>query len=86
MYDFIGLIGVISYLSAYIGHQLLGLRTSDPRYFVLKLLGPVCILISLSNHFNLASFVNQCMWFLITLGGWWRASRRRALPAPESGS
>jgi len=77
MYDLIGLIGVVAYLAAYFGVQLMGWSPESPRYFALNALGPACILVSLTHSFNLASFVTQCTWLLVTFFGWWRTWRRR---------
>ncbi|RXZ43879.1 CBU_0592 family membrane protein [Crenobacter cavernae] len=84
MYDLIGLIGVIAYLAAYFGVQLMGWSPEGPRYIALNVLGPACILVSLSHSFNLASFVTQCTWLLVTLIGGvrlWRRQQARALAA-----
>jgi hypothetical protein len=90
MYDLIGLIGVVAYLAAYFGVQLMGWSPESPRYFALNALGPACILVSLTHSFNLASFVTQCTWLLVTFFGWWRTLRNRTVrdvastyPAPD---
>ncbi|KZE28886.1 hypothetical protein EV683_11369 [Crenobacter luteus] len=85
MYDLIGLIGVIAYLAAYFGVQLMGWSPQSPRYFALNLAGPACILVSLLHSFNLASFVTQCTWLVLTLFGGWRAWRRRQAAALAEG-
>jgi hypothetical protein len=43
---------------------------------VLNIVGPACMLASLTESFNLASFLSQFFWLGLTLVGWWRRRRR----------
>jgi hypothetical protein len=69
IYDFIGLCGVLAYIGAYFGIQILRMKPSSPAYGALNVAGPVLTLVSLSHAFNLAAFVTQAFWLLITLAG-----------------
>lgn len=72
-YDAIGLCGVLAYIGAYFGIQILRMKPSSMAYGALNVAGPVLILVSLSHAFNLASFITQAFWLLITLAGMLRA-------------
>ena len=70
--DLIGLVGVAVFLAAYFTVQVLRQSPSGGLSVALNLIGPVCMLVSLRQDFNLASFVSQWCWLLLTLFGWWR--------------
>jgi hypothetical protein len=78
--DLIGLAGVVGYISAYFLVQIQHRSPVDPTVVLLNIAGAVCLLASLSASFNLASFLSQALWLVLTLAGWWR---RRA-PATAS--
>lgn len=73
--DLIGLAGVAAYVVAYFVVQVLHYPPHGRTPVVLNLIGPVCLLVSLSQAFNLASAISQCLWLLLTLAGWWRRRR-----------
>ena len=73
--DLIGLAGVAIFLVAYFIVQVLRQPPSGRMAVTLNLIGPVCMLVSLRQDFNLASFVSQWCWLLLTLVGWWRSRR-----------
>jgi hypothetical protein len=75
--DIIGLGGVAAYLSAYGLLQLGILRLEDLRYAFLNALGALLILYSLAFDFNLASFVTQTAWLVLTVLGYMRSRMRR---------
>jgi hypothetical protein len=75
--DVIGLAGVAAYLSAYGLLQLGMLKLEDPRYALLNGLGALLILYSLAYDFNLASFVTQAAWLVLTIVGYIRSRARR---------
>ncbi len=81
IYDVAGLCGVAAYIGAYFSVQVGYMRSSSTTYSVLNLLGPLLILVSLSDAFNLASFVSQAFWLVITLLG--LARRKWHSPAPK---
>jgi len=73
--DLIGLVGVAVFLVAYFVVQVLRRPPSGGLAVTLNLIGPVCMLFSLRQDFNLASFVSQWCWMALTLVGWWRSRR-----------
>jgi hypothetical protein len=77
--DLIGLVGVVAYLSAYGLLQLGILKAEDLRYALLNALGALLILYSLIFDFNLASFVTQAAWLVLTPLGYIR-SRMKGRP------
>jgi hypothetical protein len=77
-YDAIGLFGVALILIAY---GLLQLEKIDPKsvsYSALNFIGAVLILVSLYFAFNLASFIIEIAWLLISGFGLWKAFTRKA--------
>ncbi|WP_260583612.1 CBU_0592 family membrane protein [Sphingopyxis sp. PET50] len=72
----IGLFGSAIFLGAFVYAN--AARTMDPLLFnALNLVGAICLLVSLSVHFNLAAFVLEACWALIAIWGLARALRRR---------
>jgi len=78
--DFVGLIGVAAYLSAYGLLQLGRLRVEDSRYAALNGVGALAILYSLAYDFNLPSFITQSAWLAFTIIGYVRS---RSKPSPS---
>ena len=76
--DLIGLIGVAAYLSAYGLLQLGALKVEDSRYALLNALGALLILYSLFFDFNLASFITQAAWLMLTALGYIRSHIKRS--------
>jgi len=80
-YDVSGLCGVAAYIGAYLGVQLGRMKPESTCYSALNLIGPLLVLVSLTDAFNLASFVAQSFWVAITLFGLLRRYRAtRKLP------
>ena len=77
--DFVGLIGVAAYLSAYGLLQLGRLKVEDSRYALLNGAGALAILYSLIFDFNLPSFITQSAWLLFTIIGYVRSRSKRSL-------
>ena len=75
--DLIGLAGVACCKFAYAGLQLGRLSQTDLRYLLLNLLGPACLIYSLSHDFNFAALLTQVLWLMFTLIGAMRMVRRR---------
>jgi hypothetical protein len=75
--DFVGLIGVAAYLSAYGLLQLGILKVEDARYALLNGTGAVAILYSLVFDFNLPSFITQAAWLILTIIGYVRSRSKR---------
>ncbi|MEM1409352.1 MAG: hypothetical protein AAGG79_01240 [Pseudomonadota bacterium] len=73
----IGLVGVGLVLAAYFLLQTERLAPDELPYPSINLVGAVLILFSLTNTFNLASFVIEICWIAISLYGVTKALRRR---------
>ncbi|MCB8821261.1 CBU_0592 family membrane protein [Microvirga rosea] len=82
--DFIGLIGVAAYLSAYGLLQFGVLKVEDDRYALLNGVGAIAILYSLIFDFNLPSFITQAAWLTFTIIGYVRSRSKRAHSKTES--
>jgi len=83
IFDVIGLFGVAIIVIVYFLLQTDGLDPKGWRYSSLNLGGSILILVSLSNTFNLSSFVIEIIWIMISLLGLWNVMRRRHLNASE---
>jgi hypothetical protein len=79
--DLIGLVGVAAYLSAYGLLQFGILKVEDTRYALLNALGALLILYSLLFDFNLAAFVTQTAWLILTALGYIRSYIKRSRTA-----
>lgn len=77
LYDALGIIGVVIILYAYLALQLEKISAQDWRYSALNGIGAILILISLMFSFNLASFIIEIAWLLISLFGLFRAFQKR---------
>ncbi len=76
-YDILGVGGVIVILIAYLLLQLEKLSVLDWRYSAANALGAILILISLYFSFNLASFIIEIAWLLISIFGLFKALSSR---------
>lgn len=81
--DLIGLAGVAIYVAAHFVVQVLQRSPRSDLVIGLNLIGPVLMLVSLSQDFNLASVLAQVFWFVLTLAGWWRR-RQTAVTRPRA--
>jgi len=77
LYDSLGIGGVVIILIAYLLLQLERLSVQDWRYSAANGLGAVLILISLYFSFNLASFLIEIAWLLISIFGLFKALSSR---------
>lgn len=75
--DLIGLLGVAAILIAYFALQTERLSSEDWRFSAINGLGAILIMVSLYFTFNLASFVIEIFWLMISLYGLWKAWRPR---------
>lgn len=80
--DLIGLLGVALILIAYFALQTERIAAEDWRFSAINGLGAILIMISLYYTFNLASFVIEIFWLMISLYGLWKAWRRRVAGGP----
>ncbi len=77
IYDAIGLLGVGAYVWAYALLQMGRLSVEDGIYLLLNAFGGVMLLISLTQSFNLASFITQLLWLIFTGVGYLRSLRAK---------
>lgn len=77
MFDAVGLVGVFLILLAYFLLQTEKISSDQLTYPVLNLMGAALILISLTQTFNLASFVIEVCWIGISVYGIVKILRRR---------
>ncbi len=67
--DLVGFIGVLLIIIAYLLLQLDKLPSSAPSYSLINAMGALLVIISLLFNFNLAAFMVEAFWFLISLMG-----------------
>ena len=79
--DFIGNIGVVLLIIAYLMLQLNKLRSDGLAYSLLNAIGAGLIVVSLLVNFNLSAFIMEVFWVLISFVGIYRYFR---LKAPRS--
>jgi hypothetical protein len=77
--DFIGNVGVVLLMAAYLLLQLNRLSSNSIAYSLLNLIGASFIIISLLSNFNLSAFVIEVFWVLISLIGIVRYLRPRTI-------
>ena len=76
--DALGTIGVVLILIAY-GATMAGrMQVTDLRYSLANAIGAAAILVSLFYSFNLASFLIEIAWLIISFYGLWRALSSRS--------
>ena len=69
LHDAAGIIGSIVVIIAYFATQAGWLSASDPRFALANLAGAALIIASLMVDWNLAAFVMEVFWILISLFG-----------------
>lgn len=80
--DIIGIIGSILFISAFAYAN--AAKTLNKLWFnVANLAGAICLLISLSVHFNLAAFILEAAWAVIALVGILAALRKPKAETPS---
>jgi hypothetical protein len=72
-HDLAGLIGVGLIVFAYLLLQLNKLPSSAPSFSLLNAMGALLVIVSLIFDFNLAAFLMEAFWFLLSLFGFLRA-------------
>lgn len=68
-FDLAGFIGVVLIVIAYLLLQLNKLPSSAQSYSLLNAVGALLVIVSLLFDFNLAAFLMEAFWFLISLIG-----------------
>lgn len=77
LFDAIGMVGVFMILAVYSLVQLDKMDVKGLFYSVVNAVGAVFILISLTVTFNMASFVIEVAWLMISLFGIVQAFKRK---------
>lgn len=67
--DFLGLVGVVVYIGSYFGLQAGLIKGQGYLYAILNTVAACCVLLSLSEHFNLSSAVIQITYIGISVFG-----------------
>ncbi|MDF1655812.1 MAG: hypothetical protein P1U34_11930 [Coxiellaceae bacterium] len=75
--DVIGIIGVLMVLWAYICIQINKLTRDDMSFSLVNFIGSVLIIISLCHTMNLASFIIEIAWLIISAYGIIRCLRNK---------
>lgn len=78
-HDIIGLIGAALFVVAYGGVQIEKLDPHKPPALLMNLIGAILIVWSLAYAFNLAAFLLETVWGLVSVYGLvkWALRRRR---------
>jgi purine-cytosine permease-like protein len=69
LYDVAGLIGSAIVIIAYFATQAGWFSANDPRFAWANLIGAALIIMSLTMDWNLAAFVMEIFWILISIFG-----------------
>jgi hypothetical protein len=86
--DLIGILGVFIIIVAYMLLQLEKMDAQDLSFSVLNTLGALLIIISLLYDWNLASFLMESIWMLISLYGilkYYKLKKREENTAKDDG-
>lgn len=68
-FDFVGFAGSATIIATYILLQAEKIRSDNPVYSLLNAVGASLIIVSLAFDFNLAAFVVEIFWVLVSLYG-----------------
>jgi paired small multidrug resistance pump len=77
--DFLGNIGVVLIIIAYLLLQLNRVCSNSLSYSLLNAVGASLIIISLIFNFNLSAFIMEAIWVVISLFGLYRYFRPQPL-------
>ncbi|HEY8412657.1 MAG TPA: hypothetical protein VIK76_14695 [Pyrinomonadaceae bacterium] len=77
--DFLGNVGVVILMVAYLMLQLNKLRSQDLAYSLLNAIGASLIVLSLLVNFNLSALLMEVFWVLISFVGIYRYFRLKAI-------
>ena len=77
-YDFVGFAGTLAILVAFFLLQAGKLDGNGRTYQLLNLFGAAAILVTLLGSFNVAVFVLETAWVLVSAYGLWRSRKGRA--------
>ena len=76
-YDFVGFAGTLAILVAFFLLQAGKLDGNGRTYQLLNLFGAAAILVTLLGSFNVAVFVLESAWVLVSAYGLWRSRKAR---------
>ena len=76
-YDLVGFIGTLMILGAFFLLQAGKMAGDGVTYQLLNLFGAVAVLVTLLGKFNLAVFVLESAWVLVSAYGLWRSRKGR---------
>ena len=82
--DAVGLAGVACVIGAYALLQLELVKSDGLRYLGLNLAGALLLIVSLTQTFNLASFVIEICWLSISVFGLVKTLMKRRKAAPRA--
>ena len=77
--DFLGNVGVVLIIVAYLLLQLNRIGSNSLSYSLLNVLGAALIIVSLVFNFNLSAFIMETVWVVISLFGIYRYFRPQPL-------
>jgi hypothetical protein len=77
--DFLGNVGVVLIIIAYLMLQLNRIGSNSLSYSLLNVLGAALIIVSLVFNFNLSAFIMETVWVAISLFGIYRYFRPQPL-------
>jgi hypothetical protein len=77
--DFLGNVGVVLIIIAYLLLQLNRIGSNSLSYSLLNVLGAALIIVSLVFNFNLSAFIMETVWVAISLFGIYRYFRPQPL-------
>jgi len=78
LHDLVGIFGVVLVLAAYLLLQLRKLSADRLEFSVANAIGAGCILLSLTQDFNLPAFMIELAWLLISVYGMLRIALTKA--------
>ena len=82
-YDIVGTVGVALIAVTYLLLQIGKIKSEDIRYSLLNGLGASLVIVSLLFEFNLAAFLMEAFWVLISIVGLLRYFAKAAINADK---
>ncbi|MEL6958526.1 MAG: hypothetical protein AAGL89_06190 [Pseudomonadota bacterium] len=80
-YEAIGILGFTLYVGNYLLLTLHWVTSHSAAYFMINLAAATCVLISLTQTFNLASALIQMFWIVMSITAIMLRLKRRATPS-----
>jgi len=84
-YDIVGFVGTLMILGAFFLLQAGRMSGNGAAYQWLNLFGAAAILVTLLGKFNVAVFVLESAWVLVSAYGLWRGFREKRGSPPAGG-